>query len=156
MQVGHCCSDDDMSVEVAVLEPINYFGHQRRNLVGIGSLVEQLASAPCDADGTGTPAAGVLVTLEGACVEVKVEDDAFDPLECGIARHHPHVIHGLRVGRDCHAVFIVGAWRLVSADDGDRLVLGNAEALDRGRAFDGACLDEAPQCSEPWPCLAHS
>src|SRR5205085_8315768 len=129
VQVGHRRSDDDMSVGVSVLEPVDYFGHERGNPVGTGSVVDQSASASCDADGAGSPAAGVLVALEGTGVEVEIEDDAFDPVEGGIVCHHPHVIHCLRIARDCHAVLVAGAWRLLAADDRDRLVGGNAEAL---------------------------
>ena len=110
VQMRHRRADDDMGVQVAVLEPVDHLSHQAGDLVGVGRLVEQRAAWAGHADRARPPAAGALVPLEVAGVEVQIEDDSVVPAKTRIACHHPDVLHRTRVTGNCQAVVVVRPW----------------------------------------------
>jgi hypothetical protein len=136
VEMRHRGAHDDMSVEVAAGEPVDDLAHELGDVVMGRPDIRRCAAARVrDLDAASTVPAGVLVLLEVAGVEVKVEDDAVNPAEDGVVRHDADVVHRTGVARQCHAVVVVGIGRRVAAGNRDGLLLRDMEPLDFDRAL---------------------
>jgi hypothetical protein len=131
VQVSHHGSDDDMGGGVAALEPIRDLGHERWDLLGVGSLVQGSAVSGGDPDRIRTPAARALVPLELARFEMEIKNYPVGPMEAGVFRHDPYVFHRPGVAGDGELAFIVRAGSFLAGDDRDGFIRWEAEALDR-------------------------
>jgi hypothetical protein len=151
VEMGHGGTDGDMSIHVAVLEPVDDLAHERRHLVGGRSEVRRRSPARAgDLDTAAPVPARILLPLEVTGIEVQVEDDAIDPPEDRVVGHDADMIHGAGVARQSHAVGVVRVRPLVSAGDCDRLLGGDMEALDLDRALRRGRAPLAAQAPEPW------